>query len=71
MSVTVATPTERRTASVAVLGSAALFGTSGTARVLLQPDAPAAGAAAARLIVGAAGLVAWASRTPEGRQALL
>ncbi|MGA0067753.1 MAG: DMT family transporter, partial [Candidatus Nanopelagicales bacterium] len=28
-------------------------------------------AAAARLIVGAAGLVAWASRTPEGRQALL
>jgi DME family drug/metabolite transporter len=71
MSIPVATPTERRTASVAVLGSAALFGTSGTARVLLQPDAPAAGAAAARLIVGAAGLVAWASRTPEGRQALL
>ena len=70
MSAAVATASERRTAAVAVLGSAALFGTSGTARVLLQPAAPAAGAAAARLIVGAAGLVAWASRTPEGRQAL-
>lgn len=71
MSAVVATASERRTAAVAVLGSAALFGTSGTARVLLQPAAPAAGAAAARLIVGAAGLVAWASRTPEGRRALL
>lgn len=70
MSTAIATPTERRRAAVAVLGSAALFGTSGTARVLLQPTAPAAGAAAARLIVGAAGLVAWASRTAEGRQAL-
>lgn len=65
------TAADRRTASLAVLGSAALFGTSGTARVLLQPAAPAAGAAAARLIVGAAGLVAWASRNAEGRQALL
>lgn len=71
MSASVATPTQRRTASVAVLGSAALFGTAGTARVLLQPAAPAAGAAAARLIVGAAGLVAWASRTAEGRAALM
>lgn len=71
MSATVATASERRVAAGAVLGSAALFGTSGTARVLLQPTAPAAGAAAARLIVGAAGLVAWASRTPEGREALL
>ena len=71
MSVTVATASERREAAAAVLGSAALFGTSGTARVLLQPGAPAAGAAAARLIVGAAGLVAWASRTADGREALL
>lgn len=71
MSVTTATASERRTAAVAVLGSAALFGTSGTARVLLQPGAPAAGAAAARLIVGAAGLVAWAARTAEGREALV
>ena len=71
MSAAVVTASERRTASVAVLGSAALFGTSGTARVLLQPAAPAAGAAAARLIVGAAGLVAWASRTAEGREALV
>jgi DME family drug/metabolite transporter len=71
MSTDIATGAQRRGAATAVLGAAALFGTSGTARVLLQPAAPAAGAAAARLIVGAAGLVAWASRTPEGREALL
>lgn len=71
MSVTVVPATERRAAAAAVLGSAALFGTSGTARALLQPAAPAPGAAAARLIVGAAGLVAWASRTADGRAALL
>lgn len=71
MTVAVATSSERRTAAAAVLGSAALFGTSGTARALLQPSAPAPGAAAARLIVGAAGLVAWAARTEEGRAALL
>lgn len=71
MSTDVVTGSQRRVAATAVLGAAALFGTSGTARVLLQPGAPAVGAAAARLIVGAAGLVAWASRTPEGRAALL
>ena len=71
MSVAVATATERRSAAAAVLGSAALFGTSGTARALLQPAAPAAGAAAARLIVGAAGLVIWAGRTADGRAALM
>lgn len=71
MSAAVVTAQERRGAAAAVLGSAALFGTSGTARALLQPAAPAPGAAAARLIVGAAGLVAWASRTAEGREALL
>jgi DME family drug/metabolite transporter len=71
VSAAVVTASDRRTAAVAVLGSAALFGTSGTARVLLQPAAPAPGAAAARLIVGAVGLVAWASRTLEGRQALV
>ena len=71
MNAAVSAGSQRRLASAAVLGSAALFGTSGTARVLLQPAAPAAGAAAARLIVGAAGLVAWASRTPQGREALL
>jgi len=71
MSIAVATATERRSAAAAVLGSAALFGTSGTARALLQPAAPAAGAAAARLIVGAAGLVIWAGRTADGRAALM
>jgi drug/metabolite transporter, DME family len=71
MSTDIATGSQRRLAATSVLGAAALFGTSGTARVLLQPAAPAAGAAAARLIVGAAGLVAWAARTPEGREALL
>ncbi len=71
MSAVIATGSQRRVAATAVLGSAALFGTSGTARVLLQPAAPAPGAAAARLIVGAVGLVAWAGRTPEGRAALL
>jgi drug/metabolite transporter, DME family len=71
MTTTAAPQSDRRVAAAAVLGSAALFGTSGTARVLLQPTAPAAGAAAARLIVGAVGLVAWASRTPQGRAALL
>jgi DME family drug/metabolite transporter len=71
MSAVIATGSQRRVAATAVLGSAALFGTSGTARVLLQPAAPAPGAAAARLIVGAVGLVAWAGRTPEGRAALM
>lgn len=62
---------DRRLAAAAVLGSAALFGTSGTARALLNPGAPAPGAAAARLIVGSIGLVAVAARRPEGRMALL
>lgn len=60
-----------RTAAAAVLGSAALFGTAGTARALLNPGAPAVGAAAARIIVGAAGLVAVTMREASGRQALL
>lgn len=71
MTTPVVTAPQRRAAAAAVLGAAALFGTSGTARALLQPAAPAPGAAAARLIVGAAGLVAWAARTAEGREALL
>ena len=71
MSATVVSAPARRAAAAAVLGAAALFGTSGTARALLQPTAPAPGAAAARLMVGAAGLVAWASRNADGRAALL
>lgn len=46
-------------AAVAVLGAAALFGTTGTVRQLLVPDAPGAGVAAMRLLVGAAGLVVY------------
>ena len=60
----------RRVAALGVLGSAALFGTAGTARALLLPTAPAPGVAAARLFVGGLGFVAFAGRTPEGRKAL-
>lgn len=41
------------------MGAALLFGTTGTSRELLAPDAPGAGVAALRLIVGAAGLLAF------------
>jgi len=41
------------------MGAAVLFGTTGTARELLAPDAPGPGVAAMRLLVGAAGLVAF------------
>lgn len=69
MTTTVREP-DRRVASLGVLGAAALFGTSGTARALLLPSAPAPGVAAARLFVGGIGFLAWAGRTAEGRQAL-
>lgn len=61
---------DRRVAGLAVLGSAALFGTAGTARALLLPASPAPGVAAARLFVGGLGFLAYAGRTPEGRRAL-
>ncbi|MGI9197020.1 MAG: DMT family transporter [Candidatus Nanopelagicales bacterium] len=61
---------DRRVAALSVLGAAALFGTSGTARALLLPTSPAPGVAAARLFVGGLGFVAYAGRNAEGRQAL-
>ena len=67
---TTATAPDRRVAALGVLGSAALFGTAGTARALLMPLAPAPGVAAARLFVGGLGFVAFAGRTAEGRRAL-
>ena len=49
----------RSRAALAVMGAAVLFGTTGTSRELLVPDAPGTGVAAVRLIVGSVGLVAW------------
>ena len=51
--------TPQARASVAVLGAAALFGTSATALALLVPGAPGPSVAAMRLLLGAAGLVAF------------
>jgi drug/metabolite transporter, DME family len=51
--------TPRLRAAGAVLAAAALFGTTGTVRALLAPDAPGAGVAAWRLLLGSAGLVAF------------
>lgn len=51
------TPAAR--AGLAVLAAAALFGTSATSQALLAPDAPPAAVADMRLLVGAAGLVAF------------
>lgn len=51
------TPAAR--ASIAVLGAAALFGTSATSIALLAPDAPGPSVAAMRLLVGSLGLVAY------------
>lgn len=48
-------------ATFAVLGAAALFGTSASSLALLTPGAPGPSVAALRLIVGAAGLVAFAA----------
>lgn len=49
------TPASR--AALAVLGAAALFGTSATSIALLTPDAPGPSVAAMRLLVGSLGLV--------------
>ena len=46
-------------AALAVMAAAVLFGTTGTSRALLAPDAPGPGVAAMRLLVGSAGLVAF------------
>ena len=64
------TAPDRRVAAAAVMGSAALFGTAGTARALLLPSAPAPGVAAARLFVGGLGFLAYAGRNRDGRLAL-
>ena len=45
-------------AGIAVLGAAALFGTSATSQAILVPDAPPAAVADLRLIVGSLGLIA-------------
>lgn len=50
--------TRRSTAALAVVAAAALFGTSATANTLVEPDATAPAVAAARLFVGALGLLA-------------
>lgn len=50
--------TRRSTAALAVIAAAALFGTSATANTLVEPDATAPAVAAARLFVGALGLLA-------------
>lgn len=49
----------RSRAALAVMGAAALFGTTGTSRQLLVPDAPGTGIAAMRLIVGSLGLIVY------------
>lgn len=59
--------TNPRTATLAVLGAAALFGTSATSVQLLAPDAPSTSVAALRLAVGAAGLVAVVAWRLGGR----
>lgn len=57
--------TRRRSATpllvgvLGVLGAAALFGTSGTARAVLAPDSWPPSVAAVRLLVGAVGLIAF------------
>lgn len=58
-------------AVLAVLGSAALFGTSATAAALTNPDATAPAVAAGRLLVGSLGLIAVVALSVAGRQALL
>ncbi len=55
----------------AVLGSAALFGTSATAAALTNPDATAPAVAAGRLLVGSLGLITVVALSVVGRQALL
>lgn len=47
--------------ALAVLAAAVLFGTSATSQALVAPDAPPAGVAALRLLIGAAGLLAFVS----------
>ncbi len=49
--------TPSRSAALAVMGAAVLFGTSGTSLQLIAPDAPPASVAALRLLVGSAGLI--------------
>lgn len=61
----------RSTGVLAVLAAAALFGTSAAAVSLVGPDATAPAIAAARLIVGALGLVVVVAITRIGRRALL
>ena len=60
--------TPKGRASLAVLGAAALFGTSGTSKALLVPDALPISVASVRLVVGAVGLVLfirWLGRTDQ------
>ncbi len=61
----------RSIAILAVLGSAALFGTSATAATLTNPDATAPAIAAGRLLVGSLGLLVVVGVTLAGRKALV
>ena len=58
-------PNHRGRAAAAVIGSGVLFGTSGTASVLLHTGASPMAIAAVRLIVGSIGLVVLAVRQRE------
>lgn len=60
-----------RVGALAVLASAGLFGTSATSRAIIYPGSPATGTAAARLLVGAVGLLVVAGRRSQGRSAVL
>lgn len=51
--------TPKRRAAYAVMGAAALFGTSATSQALFAPDASGVSVAAMRLLVGSAGLVGF------------
>lgn len=55
-----------RTAVVGVLAAAALFSTAGTSKALLAPEAWPPSVAAVRLLVGAAGMVAFVALTRRG-----
>ena len=55
---------------VGVLGAAALFSTSGTAKALLEPDAWPPSVAAVRLVVGALGMVVFVAWRGLGSDAL-
>lgn len=63
--------TPKAGSALAVMAAAVIFGTTGTSRALLTPDAPGPGVAAMRLLVGSVGLVAfvvWRGQSVQLRQ---